>query len=252
MMAFFIFALVMNMVSYYYSDKIAVKMTRSKPLGESEAPDLYRSVRNLSSNAGIPMPRVYLTPSNQPNAFATGRNPKNAVVAVTQGLLDLMNRSELEGVLAHEIAHIKNRDILIGSIAAAMAGAIMMVASMARYSMMFGGRGSRNNANGAIALIMIAVLAPIAALIVQMAISRSREYQADKSGAEIAGNPMGLANALTKLDQSIKRIPMEVSPATAHMFIMNPLSGRSLMNLFSTHPSVESRVNKLNELAAIA
>lgn len=253
MMLFFVFALIINMVSYYYSDKIAITMTRSKPVSESEAPELYQSIRSLSSNAGIPMPRIYLTPSNQPNAFATGRNPNNAVVAVTQGLLNIMNRPELDGVLAHEIAHVKNRDILIGSIAASIAGAIMMLANMARYSMLFfGGRDDRNNAGGAVALIVVSILAPIAALIVQMAISRSREYQADASGAQIAGNPMGLANALIKLDQGVKRIPMEVSPATAHMFIMNPLSGRSLLNLFSTHPSVESRVKKLHELAGTA
>lgn len=253
MALFFIFALVMNMVSYFYSDKIAVAMTRSKPVSESESPELYQSLRHLSLRAGIPMPRVYLTPSNQPNAFATGRNPKNAVVAVTQGLLDIMNRSELNGVLAHELAHIKNRDILIGSIAASIAGAVMMLANIARYSMLFyGGRNDRNNGGSAVALIAVSILAPIAALIVQMAISRSREYQADARGSNIAGNPIGLANALIKLDEASKRVPMQVSPASAHMFIINPFSGRSLMSLFSTHPSVESRIKRLHELADIA
>lgn len=253
MIIFFGLALLMNFVSFYQSDKIAVAMTRSKQLDEGQAPELIEIVNSLSKRAGIPMPRIFLTPSNQPNAFAAGRNPERAVVAVTQGLVNLMNRSELEGVIAHELAHIKNRDILIGSVAASIAGAVMMIASMARFSaMFFGGRDSEDNAGGMIGLLAVAIVAPIAAMVVQMAISRSREYEADKVGADISGSPIGLANALLKLDQTSKRVPMEVSPATAHMFIINPLSGRSFAGLFSTHPSVDSRVKKLNELAGLA
>lgn len=252
MIVFLGFALVMNFVSYYHSDKIAIRMTKSKELTPGEAPDLHQMVRGLSQRAGIPMPRIFLTPSNQPNAFATGRNYDKAVVAVTQGLMDIMDRSELEGVIAHELAHIKNRDILIGSIAASIAGAVMIIADVARFSaMFFGGRDNDNN-GGVIGIIAISVIAPMAALVVQMAISRSREYQADRSGAEIAGNPNGLANALLKLEQSSKRVPMEVSPAAAHMFIINPLSGRALASLFSTHPSVDSRVQRLYELGGVA
>lgn len=252
MIVFLGLALVMNFVSYYHSDKIAIKMTKSKELTPAEAPDLFQMVRGLSQRAEIPMPRIFLTPSNQPNAFATGRNYDKAVVAVTQGLMDIMDRSELEGVIAHELAHIKNRDILIGSIAASIAGAVMIIADVARFSaMFFGGRDNDNN-GGVIGIIAMSVIAPMAALVVQMAISRSREYQADRSGAEIAGNPNGLANALLKLEQSSKRVPMEVSPAAAHMFIINPLSGRSLASLFSTHPSVDSRVQRLYELSGIA
>lgn len=252
MILFFGIALIMNFVSYYYSDKIAVRMTKSKELSRDEAPELFDMVSSLSTRAGIPMPRVFLTPSSQPNAFATGRNYQKAVVAVTQGLMDLMNRSELEGVIAHELAHIKNRDILIGSIAASIAGAVMIIADMARFSaMFFGGRDNEDN-GGIIGILAISIMAPIAAMIVQMAISRSREYQADRSGAEIAGNPMGLANALLKLEGASKRAPMDISPAAAHMFIVNPLSGRALAGLFSTHPAVDSRVQKLYELVGLA
>jgi heat shock protein HtpX len=196
------------------------------------------------------MPRVYIIPEDSPNAFATGRNPEHAVVAVTEGLLKLMDRDELEGVLAHELAHVKNRDILIGSIAATMAGAIMILANMARWSAFFGGGSGSNNEEGGrglggIGLIVMSILAPLAAMLIQMAISRSREYHADHSGAEFAGHPNGLAGALRKLGSYSKKLPMDASPQTAHMFIVNPLSGRSLMSLFSTHPPLEERIARL-------
>jgi heat shock protein HtpX len=204
-------------------------------------------VRELARRAQLPMPKVYIIPQEAPNAFATGRNPQHAVVAVTQGLLKLMNREEVMGVLAHEMAHVKNRDILIGSIAATMAGAIMILGSMARFAAIFGG-GSRDDDNGGIVgLIVMAVLAPLAAMIIQMAISRSREYLADATGAGFAGHPEGLARALEKLGQYSKRLPMHANPQTAHMFIVNPLSGRSLMSLFSTHPPLEKRIERLRQ-----
>lgn len=251
MIIFFAFGLIMNFVSYFYSDKIAVAMTRSKKAEESQVPELFTVIRNLSQRADIPMPKVYITPSSQPNAFATGRGPGKAVVAVTDGLLRLVNRTELEGVIAHELAHVKNRDILIGSIAAAIAGAVMMIANMARFSALFFGRDDEDSAGGLIGILAISIIAPIAAMIVQMAISRSREYQADISGADIAGNPLGLADALLKLNSAAKQVPMNVSPASAHMFIVNPLAGRSFINLFSTHPSIENRVERLRSMAGI-
>jgi len=205
-------------------------------------------VQTLSRQADLPMPKVYIIPKKAPNAFATGRNPENAVVAVTQGLLTLMDRQEIMGVLAHELAHVKNRDILIGSIAATMAGAIMLLASMARWSAIFGG-GHRDNNNGggmgAIGMIAMSIIAPMAAMIIQMAVSRSREYLADATGARIAGSPEGLARALEKLGTYARQIPMDANPSTAHMFIVNPLSGKSLQSLFSTHPPVEERISRL-------
>jgi heat shock protein HtpX len=243
----FFFAVIMNFGSYWFSDKIVLRLYRAKEVSESEAPDLYRVVRQLSQQAGLPMPRVCVMPSDSPNAFATGRNPDHAVVAVTQGLLRLLDDNELKGVLAHELAHVKHRDILIGSIAATLAGAIMMVASMARWAALFGGFGSRddNDGGGVIGLIAMSILAPLAAMLIQMAISRSREYAADEAGASFSGNPQHLASALRKIASSSRRIPMKADPATAHMFIMSPLSGRSLMNLFSTHPPVEKRIERL-------
>jgi heat shock protein HtpX len=204
-------------------------------------------VGELAQNAGLPMPRVYVIPEDSPNAFATGRDPDHAVVAVTKGLTRLMNREEVEGVLAHELAHIKNRDILIGSIAATMAGAIMIMASMARWSAFLGGGSSDEDEGGlgAIGLIVMSILAPIAAMLIQMAISRSREYQADASGARFAGHPGGLANALKKLGAYSRRIPMHANASSAHMFIVNPLSGGSMMRFFSTHPPIEDRVARL-------
>jgi len=243
-------ALVMNLIGYYQSDKIAIRMTNSRPVSEAEAPQLYDIVRNLTMRAGLPMPRLYITPSPQPNAFATGRNASHAAVAVTEGLLQMLNRSELEGVLAHEIAHIKNRDILIGTIAATMAGAITMIANVLQWGAIFGfGRSDEDEGGGgALGALAIAIIAPIAAMIIQMAISRSREYQADAYGARLAGNPDGLANALLKLERGAQAVPMDVNPATSHLFIVNPLSAASIARLFSTHPPIADRVNRLRQM----
>jgi heat shock protein HtpX len=236
----------MNFFSYWYSDKIVLKMYKAQEATEAEASLAYRMVDVLSKEAGIPMPKVYIIPQDSPNAFATGRNPENAVVAVTRGLLKTMNPDELAGVLAHELGHIKNRDILIGTIAATMAGAIMMLASMAKWSAIFGGfRGDDDEGGGFIGLIAMAIIAPIAATLIQMAISRSREYLADSTSASITGNSEGLASALEKLGAYSKQIPMQAQPATAHMFITNPLAGSNLMKFFSTHPPIEERVARL-------
>jgi len=244
----FIFAAGMNFFSYWFSDKIVLKMYRAQEITAQQAPEVYDLVQELSRRAQLPMPKVYLIPQETPNAFATGRNPQHAVVAVTQGLLQLMNREEVMGVLAHEMAHVKNRDILIGSIAATMAGAIMILASMARWFAIFGGAsGDDDDGGGIVGLVVMAFLAPIAAMIIQMAISRSREYLADATGASFAGHPEGLARALEKLGRYSKRLPMHANPSTAHMFIVNPLSGRSLMSLFSTHPPLEKRIERLRQ-----
>ena len=243
--AFFL-AVIMNFGSYWFSDKIVLRIYRAKPVSEAEAPGLHRMVRQLAQQAGLPMPKVCIMPSESPNAFATGRNPQHAVVAVTQGILRLLTQDELKGVLAHELAHVKHRDILIGSIAATLAGAIMMIASMARWAALFGfGGRDDDDGGGMIGLIAMSILAPIAAMLIQMAISRSREYAADAAGASFAGSPYGLASALQKISSASRQIPMKAEPATAHMFIMNPLSGKSLMNLFSTHPPVGKRIEKL-------
>jgi len=241
-----LFAAGMNFFSYWYSDKIVLKMYRAREASPRQEPELYEIVRTLSHNAGLPMPKLYIIPNEAPNAFATGRNPQNAVVAVTQGLLKIMDRDEIAGVLAHEISHVKNRDMLIGSIAATLAGASMVLASMARWTAIFGG-GSNDDegGGGAVGLIAMSLLAPFAAMIIQMAISRSREYLADATGAGFAGTPEGLARALDKLGRYSKKLPMNANPSTAHMFIVNPLSGRSLMNLFSTHPPLEERIARL-------
>ena len=242
----FVIAAGMNFFSYWFSDKIVLKMYRAQEVSDQQAPDVYDMVRELARRAQLPMPKVYIIPQEAPNAFATGRNPRHAVVAVTQGLLELMNREEVMGVLAHELAHIKNRDILIGSIAATMAGAVMILGSMARWFAFFGGGSSDDdNGGGIVGLIVMAVLAPLAAMIIQMAISRSREYLADATGAGFAGHPEGLASALERLGQYSKRLPMRANPSTAHMFIVNPLSGRSLTSLFSTHPPLEERIARL-------
>ena len=243
----FVLAMGMNFFSYWYSDKIVLRMYRATEVNPQEFPTLFHAVSRLAQNAGLPMPRVYIIPDESPNAFATGRDPEHAVIAVTEGLLRTMNNDEATGVLAHEMSHIKNRDILIGSIAATMAGAIMILASMARWSAIFGG-GSRDEEGGGmgmIGLIAMSILAPMAAMLIQMAISRSREYLADATGAQIAGNPEGLANALGKLGAYSKQIPMKAEPATAHMFIVNPLTGRKMANLFSTHPPIEERIARL-------
>ena len=251
MVIFLAIAVAMNLLSYWHSDKIATAMTRAKKVPEHEAPELYSIVRGLATGANLPMPKIYITPSPQPNAFATGRNPSHAVVAVTQGLLNLMNRDELEGVLAHELAHIKNRDILISTIAAVMAGAITMIGMMLRWGLFFGSDDDESPLR-LVGMIAMAILAPLAALLIQMAISRSREYEADADGARITHKPDGLAQALLKLEQGAKRIPMPVNPAAAHMFIINPLTGRSLVNLFSTHPPVTERVKRLQDMNAAA
>ncbi len=247
----FVLASLMNFFSYWYSDKIVLAAYRAKPVSEEEAPELYAIVRELTTKAGIPMPKIYILPSPQPNAFATGRNPEHAAVAVTSGILRLLSREELKGVLAHELGHIIHRDILIQSITATIAGAIMILASMARWAAFFGGFSrDDDDAGGIIGLLVVSLLAPIAATIIQLAISRSREYLADKKGAELAGNPLYLANALRKLDSYSKELPMpQANPQTAHMFIINPLSGKALARLFSTHPPIEERIKRLEEMA---
>lgn len=249
----FVIATVMNFGSYWFSDKIVLAMYRAKEVSEQDAPQLYSVVKGLALKAGLPMPKVCIVPGVTPNAFATGRDERHAVVAVTEGILRILGREELEGVLAHELTHIKNRDILVGSIAATLAGAIMMIASMAKWAAIFGfGRSSEDDdGGGIIGLILLAVLAPIAALLIQMAISRSREYLADQGGARIAGNPYGLASALEKLSAASKAVPMDTNPATAHMFIVNPLSAKSIVSLFSTHPPIEERVRRLREMKII-
>jgi heat shock protein HtpX len=250
----FIFALVMNGSSYWFSDKIVLSLYRAREVKYDEAPELHGVVEGLSQQVGIPKPRVYVIPSQNPNAFATGRNPDHAAVAVTEGILRLLNKDELQGVLAHELAHVKNRDILIGSIAATLAGVIMMLASMARWAALFGGYGRDDEGGGGVfGLIAMSILAPIAAMLIQFAISRSREYLADETGAKVSKNPLGLARALEKLSLAAKKIPLEASPATsqatAHMFIVNPLTGKSLMSLFSTHPPTEERIKRLRAMS---
>ena len=243
----FLFAVVMNFVSYWFSDKIVLKMYRAQQVGPDHR--LAVTVRRLATQAGLPMPKVYLIPDASPNAFATGRNPSHAAVAATEGVLRLMSDHELEGVLAHELAHVKNRDILISSVAATVAAAIMMTARMAQFAAMFGG-GSRNDREGSnpFALLATIIFAPIAAMLVQAAISRSREFAADAGGAKIAGNPYGLADALLKLEGASKQVPMDANPATAHMFIIKPFSASGLMSMFSTHPPTEQRIAALMNL----
>jgi heat shock protein HtpX len=242
----FVLAAGMNFFSYWFSDKIVLKMYRAQEVSPQQAPDLYGMVQDLARQANLPMPKVYIIPQDSPNAFATGRNPQHAVVAVTEGLLRILNKDEIRGVLAHELAHVKNRDILIGSIAATMAGAVMILASMARWAAFFGIGGSDDDdGGGIIGIILMSILAPIAAVVIQMAVSRSREYLADSTGSKFAGHPEGLAGALEKLGSYSKQRPMKASPQTAHMFIVNPLTGKSLMSLFSTHPPLEERIARL-------
>ena len=251
MMIAFVFAMVMNFGSYWFSDKIVLAMYRAKELTPTEAPEIHQMVDELAQRGGLPKPRIYMIPSEAPNASATGRNPEHAVVAVTQGIVSLLNPEELKGVLAHELGHVKNRDILIGSIAATLAGVVMMLASMARFAAIFGFGGSDDDdGGGIIGLILMSILAPLGAMLIQMAISRSREYLADETGARLAGNPRSLATALEKLASASKRIPMqEAKPATAHMFIVNPLSGGGFSKWFSTHPPMEERVRRLRAMA---
>jgi heat shock protein HtpX len=243
-------AVVMNFASYWFSDKIVLAAYGAKPIEESQAPRLYAIVRRLATRAGIPIPRVYLIASDTPNAFATGRNPQHAAVAVTEGIMRILDEDELEGVLAHELAHVANRDVLISTIAATLAGAITYLAHMAQWAAIFGGRRGDDEEGGTnpITAIMLAVLAPIAAMLVQVAVSRAREYQADASGARFAGRTAGLVNALRKLQIANQVAPMDASPATAHLFIVNPLSGQSLMKLFSTHPPLEERIARLQAM----
>lgn len=245
----FIFAVILNFGSYWFSDKIVLKMYKAQEVSESSAPDLYNIVRNLAMKACLPMPRIFIIPEETPNAFATGRNEKHAVVAVTKGIMRILNKEELEGVIAHELSHIKNKDMLISSIAATIAGAISMLAIMAQWAAIFGGGSSdEDNGGGIIGLIAMAIFAPLAAAVIQMAISRSREYLADARGASITKNPYGLASALEKLTNASQIIPMNAKPSTAHLFIVNPLSGKAFMNLFSTHPPLAERIARLRSM----
>ena len=245
----FLFALLFNFISYWYSDRIVLGWYGARVVDEYEAPELYAIVRGLAEKAGLPTPRVAIVPTETPNAFATGRNPKHAVVAVTQGLLRILDRDELEGVIGHELTHIKNRDILIATVAAAMAGAIIQLAYWARWIAIFGSYDDRDGDN-ILAAILIAILAPIAAMLIQAAISRSREFLADEGGAKLSGKPWALASALLKIEQAVRYRPMrEGNPATAHMFIVNPFRGMSIASLFSTHPPTEKRIERLRRLA---
>ena len=249
----FLFALAMNLGAYWFSDRMVLAMYRAKPLDESEAPQVWRAVREIASRERMPMPKPYWIPTKTPNAFATGRNPSHAYVAVTAGLLELMSEEELKGVLAHELSHVKNRDTLVMTIAAAIAGAIAMLASWARWAMIFGGSGrSRNSGGGAVQLIgllVVAIFAPLAAMLVQLAISRTREYGADATGARLAGTPYGLASALEKLERVNRDYPLpNANPATAHLFIVNPLSGDAVAKLFSTHPPAQERIRRLRAM----
>ena len=241
-----IFAAVMNFVSYFFSDKIALAMYRAQPATREDLPRVYGVVERLTQRVGIPMPKIYVIPTDSPNAFATGRNPAHASVAVTQGILNLLNDEELEGVLAHELGHVRNRDILISSIAATIAGAITYLAQMGKFAMIFGGmnRDDRDRGGGFAALLML-ILAPIAAMLIQLAVSRSREYEADSTGAHFTGNPYALASALSKLDTYSRRIPMVATPSTAHLFIIQPLLGMNFGSLFSTHPPIAKRIERL-------
>jgi len=249
--AFFI-ALAMNFFSYWFSDKMVLAMYGAQPLDEASAPMVHRIVRRLATHAGMPMPRIYLVPSDTPNAFATGRNPEHAVVAVTDGILRILDEEELEGVLAHELSHVKNRDTLIMTIAATLAGAITYLAQMAQWAAIFGG-GRRSDEEGGgggglIGMLLMAVLAPFAAMLVQMAISRSREYEADASGARLCHRASGLEHALAKLDAASRQVPLNATPATAHLFIVNPLTSGGLATLFSTHPPIEERIARLRAM----
>jgi heat shock protein HtpX len=246
MMFALVIALGMNFFAYWNSDKMALAMNKAREVSETEAPDLHRIVAHLAQRAGLPKPRVYVVDNPTPNAFATGRNPEHAAVAVTTGIMQALNKEELEGVLGHELGHIKNRDILISSIAAVMAGAISYLATMAQWAMIFG--GGRNDDEGGgnpIAMLIMMIVAPLAASLIQMAISRSREYIADRTGAEICGHPKALASALQKLSNYNKQRPMQVNPATAQMYIVNPLKGNFIASLFSTHPPMEERIRRL-------
>ncbi len=237
---------VLNFVSYFFSDRLALAMYRARPVTREELPRAYQIVERLTQKIGLPMPKIYVIPTESPNAFATGRNPAHASVAVTQGILSLLNDEELEGVLAHELGHVRNRDILISSIAATIAGAITYFADIARWGMIFGGyERDDNNRGGGLGAIFMLFLAPVAAMLIQLAVSRSREYQADETGAHFTGNPYALASALAKLDAYSKRVPLVATPSTAHLFIIQPLLGMSFGSLFSTHPPIAKRIERL-------
>jgi heat shock protein HtpX len=249
----FAVALVMNLISYWFSDRIVLAMYRAKEVSEAEAPELHSIVASLAQRASIPMPRVYMIDNDSPNAFATGRNPEHGVVAVTTGIMRILNRDELEGVLAHELSHVKHRDILISTVAATLAGAITMIANWARFAAFFGGGRSSDDDSGGgniFTVIIFSMLAAFAAMLIQLAISRSREYLADEGGARLSGNPLYLANALRRLQAGVARAPMEdANPSTAHMFIVNPFSARGVLALFSTHPPMEERIKRLEDMA---
>jgi len=251
-----VFAGAMNFFSYWFSDKIVLKMYSAQEISANDDPELYGLVQELAARGGLPMPKVYIIPEDTPNAFATGRNPEHAAVAVTQGIRRILTKRELAGVLGHELTHVKNRDILISSIAATLAGAITYLAHMAQWGMIFGGGRSRDDEGGGssiFSLLFMMIVAPIAAMLIQMAVSRSREYMADAGGAKISGDPLALADALRKLEMGAQNIPLQVSDATAnstaHMFIVNPLSGGGLANLFSTHPAMEERIARLEAMS---
>lgn len=246
MMIALLFSLVMNMGTYWYSDKIVLKMYHAKEVTPAEAPELYGIVRGLVERAKMPMPKVYIVDTPMPNAFATGRSPDHAAVAVTTGIMRILDRDELEGVVAHELSHVRNRDTLISSVAATIAGVVTFVASMAQWSLIFG--GSDDDGGNIVGVLAMAILAPIAAMIIQMAISRSREFGADAGGADLSGHPMALARALSKLEGAAGRSPADVNPSTAHMFIVNPLKGKKLASLFSTHPSTQERIARLSAM----
>lgn len=247
----FLFGGLGNLIAYFFSDKIALASTGAQPVDEKQAPGLYRIVRELADKAAMPMPRVYIIPQSAPNAFATGRNPSNAVVAVTHGLLQACNEQELTGVLAHEIAHVKHRDMLISTIAATVAGAISSLAYLGQWALIFGGGGRDGEGRGGnpLVLLLMIILAPLTAALIHMAISRSREYNADSGGAELCGNPLWLASALGKLESYNKRIPMDVNPTQSHLFIVQPLTAGGLSSLFSTHPPIGKRIEKLEQQA---
>ena len=244
-------AVAMNFVSYWYSDKIVLRMYGAREVSEAEAPQVHGIVRRLSQAAGVPMPKVYVMPTDSPNAFATGRNPEHAAVAVTEGIVRLLSPEELEGVLAHEMSHVRNRDILIGTVAATLAGAVMMLARFAQFAAIFGGgRDREDNRGGGLELLFLAIVAPLGAMLIQMAVSRSREYLADETGAKISRKPLALARALEKISGISREVPLDATPATAHMFIVSPLTGGGMLSLFSTHPPVEKRVERLRAMAA--
>ena len=248
-LAFFM-ACAMNIFSYWFSDKIVLRMYGAREITQMENPTFYGIIRRLTSKAGLPMPKVYIIPSDSPNAFATGRNPEHAAVAATEGIMRILTPEELEGVMAHELSHVANRDILISTIAATIAGAISMLGNMMQWAAIFGNRSDDDEGGGVIGGLAMAIIAPIAAMLIQMAVSRSREYLADEGGAKLCGHPLSLASALKKLESGSRMLPMqEARPATAHMFIVNPLTAGGLLQLFSTHPPMEDRIARLERMA---